>query len=71
MVLLFRTFLNANLKAVIKKAKKVIMLVDSSKVNKVLAFTFGQLSDLNILISDDKLPDQIAQEAIKSGVKVL
>ncbi|HZK28361.1 MAG TPA: DeoR/GlpR family DNA-binding transcription regulator [Thermoclostridium sp.] len=58
-------------KAVIKKAKKIIMLVDSSKINKVLAFTFGQLSDLNILISDEKLPDKIAQEATLSGVKVL
>lgn len=58
-------------KAVIKKAKKVIMLVDSSKFNKVLAFTFGHLSDLDILIGDDKIPKQVVNKAIEAGVKVI
>ena len=58
-------------KAVIKKAKKVIMLVDSSKFNKVLAFTFGHLSDLDVLISDDKIPEHIVRKAEEAGVKVL
>lgn len=58
-------------KAVIKKAKKVIMLVDSSKFNKVLAFTFGNLQDLDILISDDNIPDDIREKAQKAGVAVL
>ena len=57
-------------KAVIKKAK-VIMLVDSSKFNKVLAFTFGHLSDLDVLISDDKIPEHIVRKAEEAGVKVL
>lgn len=58
-------------KAVIKKAKKVIMLVDSSKFNKVLAFTFGHLSDMDILIGDDKIPEHIVKKAKDAGVKVL
>ena len=58
-------------KAVIKKAKKVIMLIDSSKFNKVLAFTFGHLSDLDVLICDDKIPGHIVKKAEEAGVKVL
>ena len=58
-------------KAVMKKAKKVIMMVDSSKFNKVLAFTFGNLSDLDILISDEKLPEMVAAKAREAGVKVI
>ena len=58
-------------KSVMKKAKKVIMMVDSSKFNKVLAFTFGNLSDLDILICDENIPENIAAKARNVGVKVL
>ena len=58
-------------KAVMKKAKKVIMMADSSKCNKVLAFTFGNLNDLDILISDGNLPEAVANKAHELGVKVL
>lgn len=58
-------------KAVIQKAKKVIMLVDSSKFNKTLAFTFGHLSDLDILISDNGLPESVISKAKEEGVTCL
>jgi len=58
-------------KAVMKKAKKVIMMVDSSKFNKVLAFTFGTLADMDILISDDSLPEAVSAKARDLGVVVL
>lgn len=58
-------------KTVMKKAKKVIMMMDSSKINKVLAFTFGNLSDLDILISDGNLPEAVVNKALESSVKVL
>lgn len=58
-------------KAVMKKAKKVIMLVDSSKYNKVLAFTFGSLNDLDILITDGNLPQAVVDKALELGVKVI
>jgi len=58
-------------KAVIRKAKKVIMLIDSSKFNKVMAFTFANLSDLDVLISDDKIPEYIVKKAEEVGVTVL
>jgi DeoR/GlpR family transcriptional regulator of sugar metabolism len=58
-------------KAVIKKAKKVIMMVDSSKFNKVLAFTFGDLSDLDILVCEKKLPDPIMKKVKEAGVEII
>lgn len=58
-------------KAVIRKAKKVIMMVDSSKFGKLLTFTFGNLSDLDILISDGKLPEAVAAKAREIGLTVL
>lgn len=58
-------------KAVIKKAKKVIMMVDSSKFSKIMAFTFGNLSDLEILISDDNIPEAVKKKAQEVNVTVL
>jgi DeoR/GlpR family transcriptional regulator of sugar metabolism len=42
-----------------------------SKFNKVLAFTFGNLSDLDILICDENIPENIAAKACEAGVKML
>ncbi|MGN1100085.1 MAG: DeoR/GlpR family DNA-binding transcription regulator [Christensenellales bacterium] len=44
---------------VVAKAKKIIMLMDSSKVNKSMPFTFCKASDIDILVSDSKLPAEI------------
>ncbi len=38
--------------AIVEKAKKVIMLMDSSKVDKDLTFTFTMLDDIDIWITD-------------------
>ncbi len=58
-------------KAVIQKAKKVIMMVDSSKFNKVLAFTFGSLEDMDILICEKDLPDIMKKKSREAGVKII
>ena len=39
----------------IEKASKVIMLMDSSKYGKSLPFTFANISDIDILITDSKI----------------
>lgn len=58
-------------KIVLKKAKRKIMLMDSSKINNVMPYTFAQLSDIDVLISDDNLPKSIKEEANKLGVAVM
>lgn len=41
---------------ILKKAKKVIMLMDSSKIDKDLTFTFASLEDINYWVCDN-MPD--------------
>ncbi|HHW00838.1 MAG TPA: DeoR/GlpR transcriptional regulator [Clostridiaceae bacterium] len=56
---------------VIKRAKKVIVLMDTSKINKDLAFTFANLEDVNIWVCETKLPPEVEAEANRYGVQIL
>lgn len=56
--------------AVIRKANKVVMLMDSSKVGKRLPFTFARLEEVDILVTDDKIDDTIAAQAQACGVTI-
>ena len=56
---------------VIQNAKKVIMLMDSSKINKNLPFTFSKLKDINILITEQNVSLEIEKETQKYGVQLL
>lgn len=47
---------------VILKASKVIVLMDSSKLGKNMPFTFAKPSDVDLVLSDDKIPRDIAQQ---------
>jgi len=58
-------------KAVIKKAGKVIMLMDLSKINKNMLFTFATLRDIDVLICDDDLDDSVLKAAAKFGVTIV
>ena len=58
-------------KRVIEKAAKVVMLADSSKYAKSLPFTFASLSDINTLITDDKMDQGFTDELRKHGVEVM
>ena len=55
---------------VIEKAKLVVMLMDMSKINHSMPFTFATLQDIDVLICDVPLPDDILAEAERCGVKV-
>lgn len=57
-------------KAIIQKAQKTIMLMDVSKVDKNMPFTFAALKDIDILICDQQLPDEISKAASENDVKV-
>ena len=57
-------------KRVIEKAAKVIMLMDSSKFGKNLPFTFADLPDIDLLITDEKLTREDLDELQKSGIAV-
>ena len=55
---------------VIEKAKRVVMLMDMSKINHSMPFTFATLQDIDVLICDASLPEDILSEVERYGVKV-
>ena len=57
-------------RAVIKKAGKIVLLMDSGKVDKNLPFTFAALKDIDILICEKLLPEAITKAAEKCGVMI-
>ena len=58
-------------RAVIAKARKVIMLMDSSKADKSLPYTFANLSDVDVLISDSPLPKNLELAAREAEVEIV
>ncbi len=65
-------FYEAELKRlIIKKAREVIMMVDSSKINTNMPYTFARLQNVNTLICDEALPAAVAKLAQQSGVTIL
>lgn len=57
-------------RAVIRKARKVILLMDVSKIDKNMPFTFATLKDIDVLICDKALPEDIVQAAERYGVEI-
>jgi DeoR/GlpR family transcriptional regulator of sugar metabolism len=55
---------------VVKNAKKVIMLIDSSKFEKEFPYSFGKLSDVDVLITDGDFK-RYSKQAEILGVNVI
>lgn len=58
-------------KKVITKAAKSVMLMDATKLNRSLPFTFATLADVDAIICDSPLPTELAFEAHKAGVECI
>lgn len=56
---------------VVKKAKRRIMLMDSSKVNNIMPYTFAGLKDVDVIISDGNLPQDVKKAAFDYGVAIM
>ena len=56
---------------VVTRAKKTIMLLDSSKLNKDLPFTYAGLEDIDMWICEKKLPSDIISKAKSCEVKLM
>lgn len=70
-------FTNANIyecelkRKVISRAKKVYLLMDRSKLNKDMPFTFARMDEVDQWISDGPLPFEVTKEAKKYGVVIV
>lgn len=55
---------------VIKKADQVIMLLDTSKVNKKTPYTFCTLCDVDCMVTDSKFSKELKTQIEQKGIKV-
>ena len=58
-------------RAVIESATKVIMLLDSSKVNKNTPYTFSKLENIDYLVVDKSFPQNVKNDIIEKGTTVI
>lgn len=58
-------------RACISRSEEVILLMDSSKVGKWGTFCFSRLEDLDVLVSDGRLPKEFLKACKRAGVEVL
>ncbi|WP_346671262.1 DeoR/GlpR family DNA-binding transcription regulator [Faecalicoccus acidiformans] len=66
------SFLDAQLKrAVVQRSKKIIVLMDSSKVQKDGTYRICDLKDVDIVVSDQNLPETFKKECENQGVLIL
>lgn len=62
---------NALKRAVIRKAEKVIVLMDSQKVGLVNTFTFASPEEIDVVVSDNNLDPEAAKTFASLGIEVL
>lgn len=48
-------------RAVVKQARRVVMMLDSSKIGTLLPFTFARPEDVDVLIGDGELPSKMVR----------
>lgn len=57
-------------KAMIQAAEEIICLVDYSKFHQQAFLTFARLEEIDVLITDDRIPDQDIEYLESRGIKV-
>lgn len=56
---------------IMRQSKKVIIPIDSTKIGIAYPITHAKLDDVDIIVSDDGLPEQLRQKFISNGIEVL
>ena len=56
---------------IIKKARKVVLLMDSSKIDKSLPYTFANIGDIDAVIINRNLPPDVSAEAARLGTEII
>lgn len=58
-------------KRAIRHAEKVVMLMDAQKVGVTSTFTFADISDADVVVTDSRLSEKALREFERAGVEVL
>ena len=56
---------------IIKKARRVVLLMDSSKIDKSLPYTFAEIGDVDAVITNRDLPPELSRRAREAGVEII
>ena len=56
---------------IVEKARRVIVLMDKSKLNRCLPFTFCKLENVHAIVTDDYLPEDITSAAEEYGIDII
>lgn len=56
---------------VVEKSRLVILLMDSSKIDKSLPYTFCTFDNIDVLITSSELPDELSELAEEHHVRVI
>ena len=56
---------------IVEKARKVVVLMDKSKLGRTLPYTFCQIDKVHTIITDDYLPEEITVAAEAAGVEII
>ncbi len=59
------------LKMTRQKAKAMYMMLDSSKIGKIMPHTFARLEDIDVLITDDEFPADLKEEFLQRDIVVM
>lgn len=59
------------LKLIRKKAKFVYMMLDSSKIGKIMPYTFARPEDISVLITDDAFPESLKEKFKEMNIVVM
>lgn len=54
-----------------KKAKSVYMMLDSSKIGKIMPHTFAYMDDIDVLITDSNFPDELKKQFVDKNIVVM
>ena len=54
----------------IKKARKVVLLMDSSKIDKSLPYTFADIGDVDAIITHRALPPELSRDAHAKATEI-
>ncbi len=58
-------------KKVVSRSKKVVLLMDTGKINRNMTFTFANLEAVDIWVAEGPLPPELQEQAKAMGVQVL
>ena len=58
-------------KLIVEKARKIIVLLDTTKLDKSLPYTFCDLENISAIITNGTLPEDIAALAVKNNVQII